>query len=31
VDPVAKLSELIEQQMQPVVQRLERIEGNLGI
>lgn len=31
VDPLAKLSTLIEQKMQPVVQRLERIEGNLGI
>jgi len=31
VDPMTKLSALIEQQIQPVVQRLERIEGNLGI
>jgi ATP-dependent Clp protease ATP-binding subunit ClpA len=30
-DPLAKLSALIEQQIQPVVQRVERIEGNLGI
>jgi ATP-dependent Clp protease ATP-binding subunit ClpA/post-segregation antitoxin (ccd killing protein) len=30
-DPMTKLSALIEQQIQPVVQRLERIEGNLGI
>jgi ATP-dependent Clp protease ATP-binding subunit ClpC len=30
-DPMGKLSALIEQKMQPVVQRLERIEGNLGI
>jgi ATP-dependent Clp protease ATP-binding subunit ClpC len=30
-DPMAKLSALIDQQLMPVVQRLERIEGNLGL
>ncbi|MGH6655158.1 MAG: Clp protease N-terminal domain-containing protein, partial [Actinocrinis sp.] len=28
-DPMAKLSQLIDQQLKPVVQRLERIEGRL--
>jgi ATP-dependent Clp protease ATP-binding subunit ClpA len=30
-DPMAKLSTLIDQRLKPVVERLERIEGNLGL
>ena len=30
-DPMSKLAELIDQQLKPVVQRLERIEGNLDL
>jgi len=30
-DPVAKLNAAIEQQLKPVVERLNRIEGNLGL
>lgn len=30
-DPMAKLSELIDQQLKPVVQRIERIESNLDL
>ena len=31
IDPMAKLSTLIDQQLKPVVQRLERIESNLNL